>query len=367
MIAKGARSLALLSRREPGEEIQSDIAQWQQEGIEVKCYAVDVSDGLALKSCIETIESSQNRLKGVIHCAGILRDATLLKQTAENFQEVFASKVQGSWHLHDLTKHMDLEHFVMFSSVASIMGSGGQANYAAANAFMDGLVQYRRHRGMVGLSINWGAWAGVGMAIDHAKHLELLGIHGIPVEKGLLSLSDVMESGQYPVQQSVLSIDWQTLLSKLFEVPSYLSDLEIESSSSSVNQAELLTKLQKLPEPEAKELLQKTIAQQIANILHISDYKTIDVNKGFFDLGLDSLMALELKNKLQLLIDSSVALTPQVLFDYPSNIKLSKYIYDSMNGQKHSDASDDYDYDYDIDIESIDDIIVNAKDFLKDD
>ena len=111
LIAKGARSLALLSRREPGEEIQSDIAQWQQKGIEVKCYAVDVSDGVALKCCIETIESSQNRLKGVIHCAGILRDATLLKQTAENFQEVFASKVQGSWHLHDLTKHMDLEHF----------------------------------------------------------------------------------------------------------------------------------------------------------------------------------------------------------------------------------------------------------------
>ena len=102
---------------------------------------------------------------------------------------------------------------------------------------MDGLVQHRRHRGMVGLSINWGAWAGVGMAIEHAKQHELLGIHGIPVEQGLLSLSDVMESGQYPVQQSVLSIDWQTLLSKLFEVPSYLSDLEIESSSSSVNQS----------------------------------------------------------------------------------------------------------------------------------
>lgn len=110
------------------------------------------------------LAASTTPLKGIFHTAGVLDDGILLNQTWERFANVLAAKVTGSWLLHQLSKELALDMMVFFSSVASLVGNPGQGNYAAANAFMDGLARYRQQQGLPGLSINWGAWADVGMA-----------------------------------------------------------------------------------------------------------------------------------------------------------------------------------------------------------
>ena len=163
------------------------------------------------------IHESLPPLRGIVHAAGVLDDGPLVQQEWDRFAEVMAPKVQGAWELHAATEDLPLDFFVLFSSVASLLGSAGQGNYAAANAFLDGLAHYRRAQGLQALSINWGPWAEVGMAAALEERTRQRqterGFHFIEPTQGTRALGEVLERS-YP-QLAVLPLDWPRYLESL--------------------------------------------------------------------------------------------------------------------------------------------------------
>ena len=156
LAAEGARHLVLVGRSAPQEQARAVVQKLAESGVEVKVVQADVSRRDAMEDLFTQIETSMPPLKGVIHAAGALDDGILTQQSWERFSKVYASKVQGSWHLHELTKGMALDFFVLFSSAVSLLGSAGQANHVAACTFQDMLAHYRRSQGLPSLSIGWG-------------------------------------------------------------------------------------------------------------------------------------------------------------------------------------------------------------------
>jgi NADP-dependent 3-hydroxy acid dehydrogenase YdfG len=154
-------------------------------------------------------------LRGIFHAAGVVSDGMLAQQNLENFTQVMNPKISGSWYLHELTQGMDLDFFVMYSSVASIFGSAGQGNYAAANSFLDAFAYYRRSKGLPALSVNWGSWKNLGMTarLDPRDQLrfEKQGIDGITPEQGMKALQLLLENPSM-TQSAVLSIRWDAYL-----------------------------------------------------------------------------------------------------------------------------------------------------------
>ena len=161
---QGAREVILLGRRAPDAQQEQRLATIRELGTRVEVRATDVSDRAELAALLAELEQQGTRMRGVIHAAGVLDDAALLNQTWDKYQNVQRAKAQGAWNLHCLTEAYELDFFVLYSSVASLLGPAAQANYAAANAFLDGLAHHRRFRGLPALSINWGPWASAGMA-----------------------------------------------------------------------------------------------------------------------------------------------------------------------------------------------------------
>src|SRR4029079_7853768 len=133
------------------------------DGARIEVLQVDVADRDALSAALEQVHENMPDLCGIFHAVGVIADGSLMRLTRASMATVFAPKVTGAWNLHLLTQESRLDFFVMFSSVASLLGSPGQANYAAANTFLDALAHYRRALGQPGLSINWGPWAEVGL------------------------------------------------------------------------------------------------------------------------------------------------------------------------------------------------------------
>jgi Dehydrogenases with different specificities (related to short-chain alcohol dehydrogenases) len=166
MVSKGAKHLVLLGRRSPDDAAIKKITELEMAGASVVVEKADVSDGESMRGVWQRIEESNRPLGGVIHSAGMLSDGVLQNQSWSSFERVMAPKVQGAWHLHQLSLNQSLDFFVLFSSAASLLGSSGQGNHSSANAFLDGLAHYRRTMGLPGLSIHWGAVSQVGEALN---------------------------------------------------------------------------------------------------------------------------------------------------------------------------------------------------------
>ncbi len=155
LAGQGARNIALMGRGEPSAEAEQTIAELERAGARVKVFRTDVTAPDALRGAIEAIDAELGPLRGIVHAAGAIEDAVLGRQGPESFRRVMAPKALGAWNLYRLTRDRALDCFVMYSSLASILGSAGQANYAAANAWMDGFAHWLRGRGIPALSVNW--------------------------------------------------------------------------------------------------------------------------------------------------------------------------------------------------------------------
>ncbi|MEM6753811.1 MAG: type I polyketide synthase, partial [Cyanobacteria bacterium P01_C01_bin.38] len=197
MLEQGARHLVLCGRKQPDLEAQQTIEELQKLGAQVLVLYGDISDEVDGAKIISQIEACLPPLRGIIHGAGVLDDALLHSMNWEQFIGVMAPKVKGAWHLHNLTQNKALDFFVCFSSMASVLGSPGQGNYAAANAFMDGLAHHRRSIGLPALSINWGPWAEAGMAASldnrHQGRMVASGITPLSLKQGLHILGQLLE------------------------------------------------------------------------------------------------------------------------------------------------------------------------------
>jgi 8-amino-7-oxononanoate synthase len=332
---QGAKSLLLLGRKPPSAIAQTWISDLEAHGVTVTTAQVDVAEPEAIAPLLEQCPLP---LRGVVHAAGVLEDGVLQNLTWERFQSVLAPKVQGAWNLHNLTRSHDLDFFVCFSSVASLLGSAGQANYAAANAVLDGLMQHRRRLGLPGLSVNWGAWA-VGMSTQlmarEQQWLKSKGMTLITPEQGLPLLSELLRQNQ--VQAGVLPIDWATFraaqpgraLPPFFErVLPAEEPVAVPAAPTLLQSLQQGGDLQSDSYGNRLERLQQFIREQLAKVLGFSAPELIDLHDNFADLGMDSLMAVEFTHRLQAGLGYSIS--QALLFDHPSVAALADHVASTL-------------------------------------
>ncbi|MEU8220981.1 SDR family NAD(P)-dependent oxidoreductase [Micromonospora taraxaci] len=338
----GARHLLLVSRQgrhaSGAEQLSADLAA---QGAAVTVTACDIADRDALSALLATIPS-ENPLTAVIHTAGVLDDATISLLTPQRIDTVFRPKMDAAWHLHELTVGHDLAAFVLFSSAAGTFGGLGQANYSAANAFLDALAQHRRHAGSTALSLAWGLWAqanGMTGHLDEADRARLArsGITPMPASEGLALFDTALaldEPVLVPVRLNLpaLRANARTgvvpaLLRKLVRVPARRAvGVSTEPSS------ELTLGLLNLSDSEQERILLDLVRTQAATVLGHSTASQIDTHRGFLELGLDSLTALELRNQLN--VATGLRLPATTLFDHPTPIALAQHLRLELTGAR---------------------------------
>lgn len=303
LIDKGARHIALIGRREKVSEAEPYLEEFKLKGADVKIYKADVTNKQDLEKIIKEISGSDNPLKGIIHSAGLLDDGTILNQNEEKFKKVISPKILGAWYLHELTKDMSLDFFIMYSSVASLLGSAGQSNHSAANSFLDALAGYRRRNGLEAASINWGVWSEIGSAAaaDADKNEKVAGIGTINPRQGIHCLEKAMMTDV--AQIGIFPMDWkkyyqrhkQRFVEKLIR-----DDIEeISQNENSGEKEEFILKLKSAPEEKHSELLINFFKKLISGIIKIEE-EELETDLPLNMMGLDSLMAIELKNKVNM-------------------------------------------------------------------
>jgi malonyl CoA-acyl carrier protein transacylase len=327
LVTQGVKSLVLLGRRDASPEAQATISKMEKAGIKILVAKADVSNKPDMLRVLETVAASMPPLKGVIHAAGVVGYDAIANMDLTTWESILRPKVLGGWILHQLTQDLQLDLFVSFSSIASIWGSKGQAHYAAANHFLDTLANYRRSKGLPGLTINWGPWAEVGMAVGEAQQfLTRMGVKALPPQLALTALGVALRADA--AQITIANVDW-TVFKGIYEARGQRLILE-----------KLGTKVQKNPEKsldEKSEILQKITAAtanerqsiliaylqaEISRVLGSAQLP--DTHRGFFDMGIDSLMAVDLKTRLEANFNCSLPGT--LLFEAPNIQDLATYL-----------------------------------------
>ena len=301
VVSRGAGHVVLVSRRGP-QAPGAGVLREELEalGAVVTVVACDVSDRVALGRVLEQIPA-EFPLTAVVHAAGVGEgDAGLESISVEAFGGVVRSKVAAAWHLHELTLGVDLDAFVLFSSGAASWGSGGQPAYAAANAFLDGLAQYRRGRGLTATSVAWGAWADAGMATDEfmAGHLQRRGVVPMEPELALRVLRQAVEDERTLL--TVTNTDWElfapsftavrssALISEIPEVRAVLAEGEAAGEGDEGGASELASRLAGLPEVERQRELLDLVRTHAAAVLGHQGTDAINADKTFRHHGFDS-------------------------------------------------------------------------------
>lgn len=303
MAEQGARHLALMGRRPPTEEARHAIREIEQMGLETTVLVADCALPEQVAAGLDSIRASMPPLRGVIHAAGVLDDATLANLDQERLCRVMQPKYEGAWNLHSLTADLTLDFFVLFSSVASLFGSPGQAHYAAANSFLDALAWHRRTRGLPATSINWGPWGQIGMATnaDQQRELKQRGIKIMEPADALQIFSVLLKS--LTIQAGVLRFDWDQLtIDTASDIP-MLADLRDggpdHAPANGVSFAGHLNEmLQKADVRERRDLITFYLRSQIARRLAL-DAERLDVDLTISRLGIDSLTGMEIRNQIQ--------------------------------------------------------------------
>ncbi|NES04121.1 MAG: SDR family NAD(P)-dependent oxidoreductase [Okeania sp. SIO2F4] len=328
---QGVKSIVLLGRSSPSETAKESIQEIETAGAKVSVLLGDVSVEKDMIDVFQKIQTSLPPLKGVIHAAGIVDDGFIQQMTWEQFTKVTAPKVAGTWNLHKLTKDISLDFFVCFSSIASVLGSPGQSNYAAANAFMDAVAQYRQNLGLPGLSINWGPWANIGIAArmgaQQQGRLQSQGLQGIKAEQGLQALEEVLATKE--AQIAIFNIDWPHLLSQFGTMtPTFLSEIAIQHPVQGGNQGpkqrELLEQMKVATTDQRQRLMVDYLISVVAKVLRRGKNDLPDPEEGFFNLGMDSLMALDFGQMIQ--VDLGITLSSTSTFEYPNIQALAEYL-----------------------------------------
>ena len=308
LVEKGARHLVLLGRNRSSTASEEVIADLESKGATVAAIQADVSNEADLARALSKIHDSMPPLRGVIHAAGVLDDRLLLNMNIESFHRVLAPKALGAWNLHVLTAELPLDFFVLFSSVASVLGSPGQGNYAAANAFLDGLAHDRRSRGLPGLSVNWGPWADVGMAAraGNSRGAASRVMRPLAPAQALAALDRLFEK-HAPAQAVAMSIDWPVLERSFngHEPPSMISDLLREmarpGTAKGARESGPRLSMQELLAAPADGRHARLLAHVQKNLAQVMSLEApeLDPEESLTNLGLDSLMALELQHSLE--------------------------------------------------------------------
>nr|AIU56842.1 anatoxin-a synthetase E polyketide synthase [Cuspidothrix issatschenkoi RM-6] len=322
LVKQGAKHLVLTGRSGVKQATNEAIKKLEQAGTKVSVINADIANQEDVKKILSVCPN----LRGIVHTAGVLDDGLLKEQTPTRFKKVMASKVQGAWNLHTLTQDLPLDFFVCFSSAASLLGNAGQSNYAAANAFVDGLAHYRRSQGLPSLSINWGPWGEVGMAATLTGRLKAQGWGIIPTEQGLQAL-DYLIKNEDCDQVGLLPMNWPKFLERLPKITPFLENFQTNITPSQERPA-LVSQLKATLAHERRTILMDHVRSIIRNVIGLNASTRIEPRQSLFDLGLDSLMAVELRNYLEKSVEHSLRST--LLFDYPTLEALVNYLLEKV-------------------------------------
>ncbi|SPM42307.1 erythronolide synthase, modules 3 and 4, partial [Mycobacterium numidiamassiliense] len=337
----GVQDLVLLSRRGPDAPGCAELlTELEAAGSRARVVACDAADRSALASVIADV-SAQQPLSGVIHAAGVLDDAVVTSLTPERVDAVLRAKVDAAWNLHELTRELDLSAFVMFSSLAGLVGSSGQGNYGAANSFLDALAAHRRAHGLPAISLAWGLWdqaSAMTGGLDDADRARL-------GRDGVLALSSAEAMELFDIALIVnepfmapARIDVGALRAHAVAVPPMFADLVNapsrrrvdDSLAAAKSKSALAHRLHGLPEAEQHAVLLDLVRSHIATVLGNTSAEAIDPDKAFQELGFDSLTAVEMRNRLK--TATGLALSPTLIFDYPTPNGLVGYIRTELAG-----------------------------------
>ncbi|MEH1884106.1 type I polyketide synthase [Nostoc sp.] len=341
LVDLGAKNLILTTRRQfpprtewdsqvEFSEIIQNLITLESKGASVEVCQADVGDFQQMSGIFETIQKTPYPLQGVFHLAGVSgRKARLSECTLDDIEEVFHAKVWGSWNLHQLSLETELDYFVFFSSAGAIWGAKEQGLYDAASHFMDALAHSRHLQGLPATTLNWALLAGNGIVSqEYEDWLKQIGMKEIDLDKAFRAMTAVMASGK--TQVLLADVDWvrfkniyqfhsnKPILEKLGEPQISVKSVKESSSSRRF--------IEEVPPGERREHLFAYIGKQVTTILGIKQMP--DPDQGFLEMGIDSLLSIELKNRLEKGLE--VYLPASLIFDFPNITRLGNYLVEQV-------------------------------------
>ncbi|XXX76161.1 amino acid adenylation domain-containing protein [Sorangium sp. So ce134] len=332
MVDNGARHLALVGRRAPGDAARAAIADMQAAGARVLVVAADVSRPDDVAGLLAALDEGLPPLRGIVHAAAVLDDHTLLELDEQSFLRSFAPKALGAWNLHALTEGRPLDFFVLYSSALALFGSPGQANYTASNAFLDALSRERARRGLASTSVQWGAFAEVGLAAAddlRGNRLSSRGIASFSPDEGHRALERLLSRPRAEI--GIVRFDarrWATFNAIAASSP-YFSELMREGppAGGGAGAARVRQALESAALHERQPLLERHIAEQVGAVLRL-EAPRLDRRAPFPSLGMDSLLSLETRNRLEASL--KLGLPATVMFAYPSIAALAEHLLERL-------------------------------------
>ncbi len=336
----GARHLALVGRVGATEKSEPQLQALRDGGVAVHVFACDVSGPRrGMKELFQAIKRAMPPIAGIIHAAGVTDDVFLADMSWEQLERVLLPKAVGAWNLHALSTQLELDFFVAYSSATACIGSLGQANYTAANAFLDALCKVRSSQGLPALSVAWGPWAEVGMAERLSE----------PVQRSIKDrgLAFVGPARNFQLLELLLQdrtmhaiaakIDWAKYLPRMASAgPSqFLARLQEEHVRDvTVVDADVLalkTRLKECSQQERRAVLMDYLRSVLARVLRFAPGEAIDARRGLFDLGLDSLAVVEVKSRIEQGVGRNISAT--VMLDFPTLEELTNHLHDELFGK----------------------------------
>ena len=342
LVQQGAKHLLLLGRHGLPEEEQwaslpknsksakqvKIIQALKHQGAKITIETVDVAEATQMSALFDKLNRQRLAIKGVVHAAGVENNQFIQELDLQMLHSTLRPKVLGAWLLHQLTKNIELDFFVCFSSISSIWGSGKQASYAAANSFLDALAHYRQALELPGVSINWGPWTGGGMATEESQQLlSRVGVKSWQPNESTAIFTHLLNSD---ISQIVAAkINWD-IFKEVYRVtkerPLFAEiNLQQQEKVSALAQSEqLITQLRNLAPARRYDFLVNRLQQKVAETLGWSSSQLPGKHEGFAQLGMDSLTAVELKNNLEQ--DLGCSLSSTIAFNYPNTSDLANYL-----------------------------------------
>nr|WP_282434937.1 type I polyketide synthase [Nocardia panacis] len=333
----GVRSLVLASRHGPAADGTAElVAQLRELGAHAQVVACDVSDRESVAKLLATVPA-QAPLTGVVHAAGVLDDGVIASLTADRMAPVLAAKADAAWHLHELTQGMDLAMFVLYSSAAGVVGSPGQGNYAAANAFLDALAEYRHAHGQIAASIAWSLWTSRTGMTENLDGTDTgpagrVGVLGLSSQQGFALFDAALRQQRAGVVAARLDTAALATQARAGTLPRLLRGLTISTRRAATGgQPGLRERVAGLSESDRYAAVLEMVCGQVAAVLGYSGAEAIDVDRNFRDLGFDSLTAVEARNRLNTI--TGLRLPATLVFDYPTLADLVGHILLELDQQ----------------------------------
>jgi acyl transferase domain-containing protein/NADPH:quinone reductase-like Zn-dependent oxidoreductase len=331
LVTHGARHVVLAGRTEPTDrgEMQS-----LERSARIEFVRCDVAAPAEVNRLIATFGSERPPLRGMVHAAGALKDGMLVRQSWADFRVALDAKVAGTWNLHAATRRLSLDFFIAYSSIAATCGSAGQSNYCAANAFLDAFAAMRRSDGLAATSVAWGPWERGGMAagLSHAarERQQADGLHALSDSDGDAVLDRL--AGVDATHVIAARADWNALAARHVGRAALLSLVAgPESPVSQVPEIDaapsLRDRIARLAPSDRQRALVEQLRTKVARLVGLSDERRIDEHTGFREVGLDSLLAVELRNTLQREVDGALPAT--LAFDFPTLAAMSTHLLDT--------------------------------------